>query len=67
MADLDDLLNARGETQHFSAHVTAVAFNLAGTHATFALGDGTIRLKSEDGWRTVPAHNGAIYILKAVP
>jgi WD40 repeat protein len=67
MADLDDLLNARGETENFSAHVTAVAFNRAGSHAAFALGDGTIRLKDADGWRTVAAHKGAVLALAAHP
>jgi WD40 repeat protein len=67
MADLDDLLNARGETETFSAHVTAAAFNRAGTYAAFGLGDGTVRLKSEAGWRTVAAHAGAVLALAAHP
>jgi WD40 repeat protein len=63
MDDFDALLNSRGITQNFGAYVTAAAFSRAGTHAAFALGDGTIRLTDEETWSTIQAHEGAILTL----
>jgi len=63
MTDFDALLNSRGITQQFDAYVTAAAFNRAGTHAAFALGDGTLRLNSAGTWLTTPAHDGAALCL----
>jgi WD40 repeat protein len=59
MTKLDALLNARGATQDFGAHVTAAVFNRAGTQAAFALGDGTLRLSDAKSWTSIPAHHGA--------
>jgi WD40 repeat protein len=59
MTDFDALLNSRGVTQNFGAYVTAAAFNRAGTHAAFALGDGSIRLSDTNTWSTIQAHDGA--------
>jgi len=63
MDDFDALLNSRGITQNFGAYITAAAFNRSGTHAAFALGDGTIRLTDESTWTTITAHEGAILTL----
>lgn len=41
----------------FDAFVTAALFDSAG-RAAFALGDGTVRLQTEDGYVTVEAHGG---------
>jgi hypothetical protein len=59
MTDFDALLNTRGTTQQFDAYVTAATFNRAGTHAAFALGDGTLRLTDTQSWSSAPAHDGA--------
>jgi WD40 repeat protein len=67
MPDLDELLNARGVTAELGAHVTAAAFTRAGHHAGFALGDGTLRVASDETWTTIPAHKGAILALAAHP
>jgi WD40 repeat protein len=63
MTDFDALLNARGVTQNFDAYVTAAAFNRSGSHAAFALGDGTVRLTDTHSWSSVPAHDGAALCL----
>jgi WD40 repeat protein len=67
MPDLDQLLNARGVTQNFDAHVIAACFNRAGTHAAFALGDGTIRLTDTKTWTSIAAHTGAVLALAPHP
>ena len=41
------ILNSRGITENFGAYVTAATFNRAGTHAAFALGDGTVRISGQ--------------------
>ncbi len=66
MSDTDTLLKSRGLTAELDAHVIAIAFNSAGTHAGFALGDGTIRLAT-DSWASIEAHAGAILSLAAHP
>lgn len=43
----------------FDAFVTAALFDSHG-RAAFALGDGTVRLQTEDGFVTVEAHDGAV-------
>jgi WD40 repeat protein len=62
MADLDQLLKARGRIAEFGAHVTAASFATSGRLAAFALGDGTLRLATPD-WLTIPLHNGAVLSL----
>ncbi|HQT65436.1 MAG: hypothetical protein B7Z75_12655 [Acidocella sp. 20-57-95] len=63
MNDLDALLKARGVSENLDAYITACVFNRTGTLAAFALGDGTLRLKSVAGWQNVPAHQGAVLCL----
>jgi WD40 repeat protein len=67
MPDLDNLLNARGFTAELGAHVTAVAFNRADSHAAFGVGDGTLRLTDTQGWSSTAAHDGAVLALAAHP
>ena len=55
------LLESRGEHRALDAHVVAIAWH--GATPAFALGDGTVRL----GWRSVPAHDGAVLALAATP
>jgi WD40 repeat protein len=43
----------------FDAYVTAALFDRAG-RAAFALGDGTVRFETADGFVTVEAHSGAV-------
>ncbi len=61
--DPDALLQARGIISSFAAQITACVFNRPGTHAAFALGDGTIRITDQTTWQTVPAHHGAVLTL----
>jgi WD40 repeat protein len=63
MAELDNLLNARGVTQIYDAQVTAAVFNRAGTKAAFALGDGSISFTDTKEWRATVAHDGAVLSL----
>jgi WD40 repeat protein len=67
MPDLDQLLNARGNAAELGAHVIAATFCAAGSHAGFALGDGTIRLSDTQDWRSISAHGGAVLSLAAHP
>ena len=67
MSDLDELLKARGVTAACDAHVIAAAFNRAGSHAAFALGDGTLRITDGQSWITAEAHDGAVLSLAAHP
>jgi len=67
MADLDQVLNARGFTAEFGAHVTAAAFPVRGVQAGFALGDGTARITDGAVWVAAPAHKGAVLALAAHP
>jgi WD40 repeat protein len=67
MADLDQLLKARGKSAELGAHVTAACFNTPGSHAGFALGDGTIRITDREGWVSARAHAGAVLSLAAHP
>lgn len=57
------LLEERGRTFDFGAHVTAVAF--PGGLAAFALGDGTVRLVGAEGEESVAAHDGACLAMTA--
>jgi WD40 repeat protein len=64
MSNLDALLEARGKSAHLGAHVTAAAFNRAGSHAGFGLGDGTIRFFCPPtDWSSITAHDGAVLSL----
>jgi WD40 repeat protein len=63
MTDFDALLNSRGITENFGAYVTAATFNRAGTHAAFALGDGTVRISGQNTWLSAPAHDGGALCL----
>jgi WD40 repeat protein len=67
MADLDELLNSRGTKAELGAHVIAARFNRAGTHAAFALGDGSLRLFGAETWANVAVHDGAVLSLVAHP
>jgi WD40 repeat protein len=60
MTDLDALLKSRGVSQDLGAHVTACAFNRAGTQAGFALGDGKVHFSDGEGWSQMQAHEGAV-------
>jgi WD40 repeat protein len=60
MPDLDQLLNARGKSAELGAHVVAATFNRGGSHAGFALGDGSIRLYDRQSWSRISAHGGAV-------
>lgn len=61
----DHLLDTRGVKAELGAFVVAAAFDRAGRTAAFALGDGTVRLLTDDAWHTVPAHDGAVQSLAA--
>ena len=61
MPEADFVLRERGTTQHLGAYVIAARFTRMGIPA-FALGDGTIRLPTEN-WQTVEAHDGGILSL----
>lgn len=67
MSDLDQLLNARGQSAELGAHVVSVCFGAAGTHAAFALGDGTLHITDTQDWTRVQAHEGAVLALAAHP
>ncbi|MDE8346418.1 MAG: WD40 repeat domain-containing protein [Acidocella sp.] len=67
MADLDQLLTARGKTMDFGAHVIAAAFDRDGGHAGFGLGDGSVRVTDGDVWLKASAHPGAVLALCAHP
>lgn len=67
MSDLDELLNARGQSADFGAYVTAACFDPATGQPAFALGDGTLRLGAEGEFSTVTAHQGAVLSLCAHP
>ncbi|HTJ89341.1 MAG TPA: WD40 repeat domain-containing protein [Acidocella sp.] len=60
MADLDELLKSRGTVAELGAHVVAARFNRSGSHAAFALGDGSLRLFDGQGWGSVAVHDGAV-------
>ena len=63
-SDLDQLLESRGQTAQLGAYVTAACFS--GTdQATFALGDGSLRLGGE--FTPIQAHDGAILSLAPHP
>jgi WD40 repeat protein len=67
---LDHVLRERGRPYTFDAFVVACAFDRAGRHAAFALGDGTLRIVpvAEPGEaRTVEAHDGGVLALAAHP
>lgn len=67
MSDLDELLNARGQSAEFGAYVTAACFDPANGQPAFALGDGTLRLGAESDFTTIAAHQGAVLSLCAHP
>jgi WD40 repeat protein len=67
MPDLDQLLNARGNAAELGAHVIAACFSTTGSHAAFALGDGSIRLPGGDSWTSIAAHRGAVLALAPHP
>jgi WD40 repeat protein len=66
LAALDHLLTERGAQEQVGAFVVAATFDRAGI-AAFALGDGTLRLRSADAWQSVAAHDGAAMALAADP
>jgi WD40 repeat protein len=60
------LLESRGIHRELDAFVVAVRFERSGTHAAFALGDGTLRvvpLSDRESWQTHTVHDGAILAL----
>ncbi len=62
------LLETRGIARELGAYVAGAAFNRAGTHAAFALGDGTLRVvdvAAPQDWKCVEAHDGAVLALAA--
>jgi WD40 repeat protein len=63
MSDFDALLKARGVSETLGANITAGVFNRAGSHAAFALGDGSLRLSDGKGWSRINAHEGAVLAL----
>ena len=63
MSDFDALLNARGVTQNLGANIIAGVFNRAGSHAAFAMGDGSLHLGDGKGWSRIMAHEGAVVSL----
>jgi WD40 repeat protein len=63
MTDLDALLNSRGVSQNFDAHVTACIFNRSGGQAAFTFGDGTLQITDTATWRRLEVHAGAILAL----
>ncbi len=67
MSDLDQLLNSRGQTAEFGAYVTAACFASHNAQPCIALGDGTLRLFTGDGFTTRPAHEGAVLSLAPHP
>jgi WD40 repeat protein len=63
---LEELLATRGTTRTLDAFVVACAFDRAGAHAAFALGDGSLhitRLDGKDEWARLEVHDGAILAL----
>jgi len=67
MPDLDQLLKARGAQTEFAAHVTAACFSTPGTHAGFAMGDGTLRVFDGKAWSQITLHDGAVLSLAPHP
>ncbi|OYV24387.1 MAG: hypothetical protein B7W99_02580, partial [Rhodospirillales bacterium 20-58-10] len=63
MNDLDALLNARGVSENLGANIITGVFNRLGSHAAFALGDGSLRLSDGKGWSRINAHEGAVLAL----
>jgi WD40 repeat protein len=63
MTELDALLNSRGVSRNFDAHVTACVFNRSGSQAAFALGDGVVQVTDTRDWTGVAAHDGAVLAL----
>ncbi len=62
------LLDTRGVSFALGAYVAGAAFDRAGRHAAFALGDGTVHLAdtlAPAEWRRVEAHDGAALCLSA--
>jgi WD40 repeat protein len=62
---LSDLPGERTRSHKFEAYVVTCAFDRAGKHAAFALGDGTVRLTSGGDWTAIEAHNGGVLALAA--
>jgi WD40 repeat protein len=67
MADLDELLKSRGTVAELGAHIVAARFNRTGSHAAFALGDGSLHLFDAQAWNKVTVHDGAVLSLAAHP
>ncbi len=67
MADLDELLKSRGTVAELGAHVIAARFNRSGSHAAFALGDGSVHLFAPQGWNKVSVYDGAALSLAPHP
>ena len=67
MADLDELLKSRGTMAELGAHVIAARFNRSGSHAAFALGDGSLHLFDSESWNKVAVHDGAVLSLTPHP
>lgn len=61
----NELLEKRGTTHEFEAHVTAACFNRAGTHFAVALGDGRVALRdlAAGVWHEHPIHDGVVLAL----
>jgi len=56
-----DLLESRGVSRALDAYVVGAAFNRAGTHAGFGLGDGTIAIGAKEGeWPRIETHDGGL-------
>ncbi|MDR3522934.1 MAG: WD40 repeat domain-containing protein [Acetobacteraceae bacterium] len=65
----DHILETRGTSAQFDAHVIACAFDRQGV-AAFGLGDGTVRLNARAtplSWLNADAHDGGLLALAAHP
>ena len=66
VAGPDFLLETRGVHRDLDAYVVGAAFDRAGRHAAFALGDGSVRLVAlaeRASWQEISVHDGAALAL----
>ncbi len=62
----EEILASRGATRELDAFVVACAFDRAGAHAAFALGDGSLHITTPDGkdeWARLEVHDSAVLAL----
>jgi WD40 repeat protein len=70
LATPDHVLETRGVHRALDAFVVSVAFDRAGGHAAFALGDGglhLVALADRNRWQAAAVHDGAVLALAGAP